>query len=30
MDWKKSLGKAVGDVKGKIDEAAENRRQANA
>jgi hypothetical protein len=29
MDWKKSLGKAVGDVKGKIDEAAENRRQTN-
>ena len=30
MNWKKSLGKAVGDVKGKIDDAAENRRQTNA
>ncbi len=30
MDWKKSLGKAVGDVKSKIDDAAENRRQVNA
>jgi hypothetical protein len=30
MDWKKSLGKAVGDVKGKIDDVAENRRQTNA
>lgn len=30
MDWKKSLGKAVGDVKGRIDDVAENRRQTNA
>ncbi len=30
MNWKKSLGKAVGDVKSKIDDAAENRRQVNA
>ncbi len=30
MNWKKSLGKAVGDVKGKIDDAAENRRQISA
>jgi hypothetical protein len=30
LNWKKSLGKAVGDVKGKIDDAAENRRQTNA
>lgn len=27
MNWKKSLSKAVGDVKGKIDDVAENRRQ---
>jgi hypothetical protein len=30
LNWKKSLGKAVGDVKGKIDDAAENRRQISA